>query len=332
MLSLKRMRNSNVIAMSKQSEWYISFHGGTDNNEFNNIHVYSNDGRELRKALDRDHLPPGVELRELRGFTFGPDGSLYVANAFREFSQVLRFDGKLDKQEQHRFTDMFVSSDAATNPGLSHPYAVTFDARGDLYVSSQNTNLVLRYHGPDSKDGKSGAPMPPASALGNSKSSVFSPGTFCAASSQVPHGLQAVRGAAFIGGLLYVVDRDSDCVRKFDPATGADCGSITADGLIDKPIQAIAHEGTLYIGNRGADSVVKCDLRSEKVTPFIQSKAGGLKNPSGMAVGDDGWFYVASRSSRQILRYRFDDGFPGDKPFIDKLDDDPEFLVPVNRH
>jgi sugar lactone lactonase YvrE len=84
--------------------------------------------------------------------------------------------------------------------------------------------------------------------------------------------------------------------------------------------------GILYIGNRGSESVVKCDLRNETVMPFIREKAGGLNNPAGLAFGDDGWFYVASRSSRQILRYRLADGSPDRSPFIDGLPDDPEFI------
>lgn len=76
--------------------WYISFHGGDNSSSLNNIHVYDADGRELGKALNRNSLPPGLELRELRGFAFGPDGNLYVANAYRKYSQILQFAGALN--------------------------------------------------------------------------------------------------------------------------------------------------------------------------------------------------------------------------------------------
>jgi hypothetical protein len=55
-----------------------------------------------------------------------------------------------------------------------------------------------------------------------------------------------------------------------------------------------------------------------------------LENPSGLAFGDDGYFYVARRGSRQILRYRLSDGVPDLKPFIDQLDDEPEFRERVD--
>ena len=100
-----------------KSEWYISFHGGDEAATLNNIHVFSTNGVFLRKALKKDSLPASVTLRELRGFAFGPDGDLYVANAFQDYSQILRFHGKLDAKGQHAFRDVFTSYDAQVNPG-----------------------------------------------------------------------------------------------------------------------------------------------------------------------------------------------------------------------
>ena len=312
-------------------EWYLTFHGGEGRSDLNSIHVYSAKGRKLRKALDRASLPANVELRELRGHTFGPDGSLYVANAFKDYSEILRFHGPLDSREKHAFRDVFVQSDLIHNPGLSHPFNIVFDAHGDLYVTSQNTSLTLRYHGPSSTTGRPGAPMPLPSSLAQAKGRKFKPGTFCASALEVPHGLKVVREAIFARGRLYVADRDGDCVRKYDPGTGAYIGAIAAPDLIDKPIHLAVRDEVLYIGNRGNESVVKCDLRSENVTPFIHPKAGGLNNPSGLAFGDDGYFYVASRGSRQVLRFRLSDGLPDRRPFIDQLDDEPQFIEPVDR-
>ncbi len=311
-----------------KTEWYLTFHGGADRGDRNNLHVYDLDGRHLRKALDRDSLPPTVELRELRGFTFGPDGDLYVANSFREHSQILRFKGKLDRRHDHDFREVFVNADATTNPGLSHPFNLVFDSAGDLCVTSQNTSLVLRYHGPHSHQPGSPMPLPPALAA---TAAHFAPGTFCPAATQVSDGLHVVREALFDHGILYVVDRDADQVKRFDAATGDYLGPIEAHGAIDKPIHLALHRSTLFIGNRGNESVVRCDLLTGKVSPFIAPKAGGLRNPAGLAIGPDGFFYVASRGSHQILRYRLDDGLPAPRPFIDNLEDEPEFLELITR-
>ena len=315
-----------------KTEWYVSFHGGGDRRELNNIHVYSGTGRELRKALDVDHLPTKLDLRELRAYLFGPDNYLYVANAYREYSQVLRFRRRRDKHGQHRFHDVFVESQRISNPGLSHPFALAFDQTGNLLVSSQNTSLVLRYYGPAAGKHLAGKPMPPARGLVRKSTAALAPGTFCPSARQVKNGLKVVRGIVLVRGKLYVVDRDHSCINKLDPVTGANCGRLVHPVLLDKPIHLAAFGDTLYIGNRGNESVVKYDLRTERLTLLIPPKAGGLNNPSGLAFGNDGYIYVASRGSRQILRYRLEDGTPDRRPFLDHLQDEPQFISPIRRH
>ncbi|MGH2614723.1 MAG: hypothetical protein ACRDJC_05760, partial [Thermomicrobiales bacterium] len=86
--------------------WYITFHGGDGEHTWNNIHVYDLDGQPIGKALATHTLPNDLELRELRGFSFGPDGDLYVANAFKDASQVLRFDGVPGADGKHRFREI----------------------------------------------------------------------------------------------------------------------------------------------------------------------------------------------------------------------------------
>ena len=272
--------------------WHLTFHGGSGRSDLNSIHVYSADGRHEGKALDRSSLPATLELRELRGHTFGPDGDLYVANAFQEYSQIIRFHGTPDARGKHVFRDLFVQNDPVRNPGLSHPFNVVFNANGDLYVTSQNTSLTLRYYGPDSTAGRPGSPMPLSPFLAQVKHQKFHPGTFCASAQEVEHGLKVVREAVFARGFLWVADRDADCVRKYNLETGTYLGAIAALDLIDKPIHLAVTGDSLYIGNRGNESVVKCDLVSEKVSSFIHPEAGGLQNPSGLAFGNDGYFYV----------------------------------------
>ena len=63
----------------------------------------------------------------------------------------------------------------------------------------------------------------------------------------------------------------------------------------------------------------------------MASKSGGLNGPAGMAFGDDGRFYVASRNTKEILRYEDINGSQQGKPFITNLKDNPEFLMLI-RH
>ena len=313
-------------------EWYISFHGGDEKVSLNNIHVYSTDGKHLRKALNKKSLHPGVNLRELRGFMFGPDRDLYVVNAYFEYSEVLKFKGVPNKDGQHDFLGVFVKRHADLNPGIDHPFNLAFDSNGDLYVSSQNTNLVARYHGPSSKTGQPGTPMPLAQDLDLERNTP--PGTFIPSAKLAANGLLDVRAAIFAPNneFLYVADRAADCVRTYEARTGRYLRNVVSrSDRLDKPIHLLhSPDGRyLFIGSGGNDSILRHDLIRNATSVFVASKSGGLNGPAGMAFGDDGFLYVASRNSKEILRYDANDGRPSSKPFIKDLADNPEFLMLV---
>jgi WD40 repeat protein len=313
-------------------QWYVSFHGGEEKAALNNIHVYSTDGKELRKALNKKSLADGVKLRELRGFAFGPDKDLYVVNAYFEYSEVLKFRGTLNKDGQHDFAGVFVKRHADLNPGIDHPFNIAFDSNGDLYVSSQNTNLVARYHGAASKKGKPGTPMPLPESLDLGKTEP-PPGTFVPSAKLASNGLLEVRTVMFApNGDLYIADRAADCVRIYQAGSGRFLRDLASrSDHVDKPIHLLlSPDGRhLFIGSGGSDSILRHDLRQNSTSVFITPKSGGLNGPAGMAFGDDGLFYVASRNTKEILRYDAKDGRPLREPFIKDLGDNPEFLVLV---
>jgi len=314
------------------SEWYISFHGGEETASLNNIHVYSTDGKELRKALNKKSLPEGITLRELRGFVFGPDQNLYVVNAYFEYSEVLKFKGALNRDGQHDFAGIFVKRHADLNPGIDHPFNVAFDSNGDLYVSSQNTNLVARYHGPNSKTGRPGTPMPLPEGL--DLESDPPPGTFVPSAKLASNGLLDVREVIFApnNDFLYVADRAADCVRIYEARTGRYLRNLVSrSDQLDKPIHLLHSPDGRYllIGSGGNDSILRHDFGRNSTSVFVTPKSGGLNGPAGMAFGDDGSLYVASRNTNEILRYDAKDGRPSGKPFVKGLADNPEFLMLV---
>jgi hypothetical protein len=312
-------------------EWYISFHGGEEEDTLNNIHVYSTEGERLRKALNKKSLPAGIKLRELRGFVFGPDQNLYVVNAYFKYSQILKFNGKLNENGQHDFAQVFVKRHA-DNPGIDHPFNVAFDSEGDLYVSSQNTNLIARYHGPRSKKGKPGTPMSLPESLHLEKAA-FPPGTFVPSSKLASHGLLEVRAVIFArNNEMFVADRAADCVRIYEARTGRHLRNLgPQNDQLDRPIHLLLSPDGRYllIGSGGKDSILRHDLREGSTNLFVEPKSAGLDGPAGMAFGDDGFLYVASRNSKQILRYGGIDGRAQGKPFINDLADNPEFLMLV---
>jgi DNA-binding beta-propeller fold protein YncE len=313
-------------------EWYVSFHGGEEKAALNNIHVYSIDGKELRKALNKKSLPEGIKLRELRGFVFGPDQNLYVVNAYFEYSEVLKFKGALNKNGEHDFVEVFVKRHGQTNPGIDHPFNVVFDSYGDLYVSSQNTNLIARYHGPSSNRGKPGTPMPLPDSLLVKKAN-FPPGTFIPSANLVATGLLEVRAVIFASNDdLYVADRAGNCVRIYEGRSGRHLRNLVSrSDQLNRPIHLLlSPDGRyLFIGSGGNDSILRHDLQQGSTNVFVEPKSGGLNGPAGMAFGDDGFFYVASRNTKEILRFSSSDGQLHGKPFIKDLKDNPEFLMLV---
>lgn len=322
--------------------WYISFHGGDttghhhgtsgdDSVTWNNIHVFDLEGKAAGKALDVHSLPQDLQLRELRGFTFGPTGDLFVANAYKDASQVLRFEGKPNDEGKHVFRETFVERHPA-NPGLAHPFEVTFGPDDNLYVPSQDTNLVSRYFGPRASEETPGAPMPYPEALAAVEGKT-PPGTFVPSHQHHPAGLRTVRGTLFQPrGDLFVADRDSNSVKRYDQHSGHLVREYQHHHL-KTPIHLLTRpsDGALLVGSRDRDAIFAIDPESGEVTTLVEPGAGGLGEPAGMAIGPDGVLYVGSRKTRQILRFDAESGQANSAPFIDSLEDEPEFIALVER-
>jgi hypothetical protein len=308
--------------------WYISFHGGVERQDWNNIHVFALDGTPLGKALATHTLPDGLELRELRGFAFGPDGDLFVANAYKDASQVLRFAGDPESDGKHAFREVYVEQHKA-NPGLAHPFDVAFGPDHNLYVPSQDTNLVGRYYGPHARAGSPGTPMPHPEALRGANAKTPPPGTFVPSQEHIPSGVRTVRRAIFgTEGDLYVADRDAGSVKRYHGRSGALQREYRHHHLT-KPVHLLFRpaDGALLVGSRDRNAIFLIDTETGETTPLVQPGDGGLHAPAGMAFGPDGKLYVASREGRQILRFDAASGKPDAQPFIAGLEDYPEFIV-----
>lgn len=307
--------------------WYLSFHGGTERHSRNNIHIYSATGDELGKALNRKSLPGDIELRELRGFGFGPDRNLYVVNAYREASQILRFAGKTNPDGQHDFLDVFVAHHHERNPQLLHPFNFAFCTAGNLHVSNQDTSCVSRYHGPQSES--PGLPMPLPEAI--RERGQHAPGVFVPSMKHWEDGVSVVRDV-LIGpdANLYVADRETNAVTIYEPGTGRRIGVIRSEHL-SKPIHLALDPSNLYllIGNSGDNSVARFEFATKICSILIPSGACNLNGPAGMGFGQDGACYVASRLSKEVLCFRFENSEAFGRGFITGLEDNPEFLLAV---
>lgn len=300
---------------------YVSFHGGSDSSDWNNVHAFTDQGDEADppKVLDKSTLTGGVDLRELRSMTWGPDGNLYIANAYKNYSQILSWHQALQPNGQHAFDQEYTHV-----PG-THPFQGIFGPDTYLYVANQDTLDVRRYYGPTSRDGVPGQPVGGGD------------GVFL-------DGFSSVRGIAFYGGVngnIYVVDEtaevngaDTGKIDIFDLATGRQTGTVPdPDGHLEKPVHIVWHNDIMYIGNSGKDNLCYYDpSESGQVEVYVHKGDANLDAPSGLLFAPDGYLYVASRKGQQINRYlpnpdghsaTFESVFVTD----DQLEDNPEFLL-----
>jgi hypothetical protein len=310
---------------------FVTLHGGKPEEDLhrNNVHAYDKDGNRITPSVLVES--EGVTLDELRGVClFGE--YLYVANANQTENSVLCYKGSGTK---YRFVSRFASNQNCN--GILHPFDFVFDGLGYCYLSSQDTNVVTRLMVRD--DGKTGRPAPVAAAL--PASGKFLAGTFVASSNgnlskpattpvASPAGLaysgveakkHSVRGVAWANGRLYVADQPAGTVKIYD-ITGKYLGQ-SNQLEPGSPVHLVAHRGSLYVS--GGNYVYAAMLPSSP-NDFELKAVVKVKNSCGMAFGNSGNFYVASRTDRNILK--FDSDFKPVK-FGCELPDDPEFLLHV---
>ena len=325
--------------------WYISFAGG--DHGVNNILVYHDSVRPQGRPELLPTGPGDPPLQEVRGFAVA-GRLLYVVNAHESLSQILLYEG--DPHEGYRFKTVFASM--AEIGALVHPYDLTFDEQGNLYVSSQDTNVVtgLRAGGGVLEVAdhlRQLYPPPHTFLVGTRVASAFGvlPGirTPHPPDVDMPHGLavgfedhtrtrvaHSVRGVVCYAGHLYVADEPADAVKVYAVETGRFCGQIAGDDLC-APVQLLVAAGVLYIGSSGNDRVVCYDLAQGVPAGTVAPQTflhGKVKHVSGMAFDAAGNFYAAERKARRIMM--FPAGGSGDGvEFIADLPDEPEFIVHV---
>jgi hypothetical protein len=312
---------------------FVTLHGGKPEMDphKNNVHAYDKDGNRITSTVLEDS--DGVILNELRG-VYLAGKYLYVANANKTQNSLLCYEGSGTK---YRFVSRFASNQNCD--GILHPFDFVFDGLGYCYLSSQDTNVVTRLRVTD--DGRIGRPAPVAAAL--PAAGKFLAGTFVASSNgnlckpattptASPAGLaysaveakkHSVRGLAWANGRLYVADQPAGTVKVYD-ITGKYLGQSNKLEL-GSPVHLVVHSGRLYVS--GGNQVFTAALPSSP-DKFVLKAIDNVKvkNSGGMAFGNSGNFYVASRTERTILK--FDPDFNPVRFHCD-LPDDPEFLLHV---
>ncbi|HWB80895.1 MAG TPA: hypothetical protein VG755_38295 [Nannocystaceae bacterium] len=222
-------------------------------------------------------LGPTDDLDGALGIVVGADGDIYVGS--EESNMVLRFSGA-----DGSFVARFVADDPATRGmdetgGLSGPGAVLFGPDGSLFVSSFDSDAILRY------DGATGAFLDVFADMG-----VDGPDA----------------GMVFDDdGNLYVPSYYGNAIVRYD-STGASLGDFATD-MLDAPRTVLFEGEHMYVANEGTSEVLRFDpTNGAFVDVFVEAGAGGLNGAAGMVFDPSGVLHVASVNNNRVLRFDAD--------------------------
>jgi hypothetical protein len=332
--------------------FYVSFSGESSKSSqpINNVYALSAKGKTLSTAV----LDPGQTYLELRGMAFGPDGKLYVCQAQKHSSAILQFSATTSSGG---YTRSYLGQYATpqSSAGLVHPYQPAFDSNGNLYVTSQDTDVATAFYGPSSQ--QAGQAMPDSTFLQQSyPSGTFNAGTFVAAYSAdkgvptftpVPtsqggltfassgSSTHSVRGLAFDNqGHLFVADEGKNRVGVYDATSGAFLGAITqsSNHSINDPVALFfnAANHTLYIGSPGNQRLFTYDVKNVAKGDFkanVLISDSKLDKLSGITVDGGGHIYTCSRKNNKIYKWSSDGKSSSD--FAGPFSDTPEQIIAV---
>jgi DNA-binding beta-propeller fold protein YncE len=205
---------------------------------------------------------------------FGPDGNLYVTsgglNGTTDNSSVIRYD------PTGAYINTFIPLGSG---GLAGPVSARFGPDGNLYVTSLNSNQVLRYNGSTGDfmgEFAVGGPLLGPTDL------VFGP-----------------------DGNLYVASALGNEVLRYDGTTGMFIDHFATGGpLLVTGGLLFAADGRLYVGGQYSNNVLRYDATTGAfIDEFVTGGSGGLNRPAGIIFGPDGNLYVTSSNNDVVLRY-----------------------------
>lgn len=122
----------------------------TEHDRTANVLKYSRDGCLLDNnvlLMDEIYNVNSVEFRSMAIGHHKDDESLFIADASDKNSRLLIFGkciGSEDPQNYGKRHYVDVVVDERTNGGVDHTYGVCLDKAGNIYISNQHSDCVLR--------------------------------------------------------------------------------------------------------------------------------------------------------------------------------------------
>lgn len=101
---------------------------------------------------------------------------------------------------------------------------------------------------------------------------------------------------------LFVADRASNAIHRYDASTGAYLGEFQRVSQLDQPMgMAIGPDGLLYVTSSGNNRIVRFDVATGVFVDVFATIQSGLYLPDSLAFGLDGKLYVSNYNN--ILRF-----------------------------
>eukprot|EP00762_Andalucia_godoyi_P000216 ANDGO_02274.mRNA.1 hypothetical protein len=309
---------------ANKAMFYATFRGESDT-PINNVVAFDSSGAIVNSAVLADP-PSGITLDELRSLHLDrANDVLYVCNAHKSHSSVLRFGPADQASGIRKFVDVFANL-SASDPGLVHPYKIVIhQTSGNVYVSNQDTAEVLCF---DAK----GVLCPVSSYLQHTFPTLsFDAGTFSPSAQTVGQkegGLVTPRGMVFSanGSILYVADNGGSVVRSYSVQTGEFLGDVWTSGSGGQPVGILLLQDgqTLLVSVEGDNAVIAVDLKTDLASVLTN----GFDHPAGMFVDCNQVLYVADRKAGFVAIVKLGGETPAKfQQFTDQLQDDPEQLL-----
>lgn len=256
-------------------------------NGVSEISKYSRDGCLLSNGVLINNPKPALLRSMALGNYEQTPNVLYVADAGatdRTDSKVLVYNAcNADGNRQFETTAV----DQRKLSGAAHAYGIAFDQRGDLYVSFQRSESVIRF----SADTFQPAPLPPPL---RTVSPAPAAGTFFQFTYR--HSGEGVRAIAFVGENLWIADERTDAISVVD-----------SDGHRIRKIQIRHPIGVFYsqdhnlvfCGSRSSYGLIYA-LDPDTYDIIHRYHAPGMTHPTGLTVYNDILFALLHHTGRVV--------------------------------
>ncbi len=247
---------------------------------------------ETTGAYIRDFVSSGSGgLSSPSGLAIGSNGNLFVAST----SSVKQYNGT---------TGEYIGDFAGS--GLRNAQGLSFGADGSLYVvSSFIPGTEKEVAGPDIVSWSSGVLKYDGTTgelIGNIPTGVTGNNLVATGPQPVDVAVGGPANNLFIS--LRSARFNSGNILEYDPTTGARIRGIPIRVQFLSPRNLAVNDSNLFYTDSITAMIGRIDLATGTAdTSFIASDSGGLRGPSGIAIGENGNLFVSSSGTNSIKQY-----------------------------